>query len=84
MSIDIRVGLWHNIQCDGEQVSLQKQEVPRQSPIPIILAFDILTTKKPLISPDPDSDSIMMISYIIGNRVNLRISLVIIIVILEI
>ncbi|RHZ75402.1 hypothetical protein Glove_214g16 [Diversispora epigaea] len=68
MNLDIRVGLWYKIQCEEDQISLQYQETMKQSPIPIILAFDILTTKKPLNFPDPDSDSIMMISYIINNR----------------
>ncbi|CAG8525808.1 6532_t:CDS:10 [Diversispora eburnea] len=68
IDLDIRIGLWYKIQCEDDQISLQYQETMKQSPIPIILAFDILTTKRPLNFPDPDSDSIMMISYIINNQ----------------
>jgi DNA polymerase epsilon subunit 1 len=39
-------------------------------PEPVILAFDIETTKLPLKFPDVTIDSIMMISYMIDGRVS--------------
>jgi len=39
-------------------------------PEPVILAFDIETTKLPLKFPDVAIDSIMMISYMIDGRVS--------------
>lgn len=36
---------------------------------PIVLAFDIETTKLPLKFPDSSTDSIMMISYMIDAQV---------------
>ena len=38
---------------------------------PVILAFDIETTKLPLKFPDSSTDSIMMISYMIDGQVRL-------------
>ena len=37
---------------------------------PVVLAFDIETTKLPLKFPDPNSDVIMMISYMIDGQVS--------------
>lgn len=39
-------------------------------PEPVILAYDIETTKLPLKFPDAASDQIMMISYMIDGQVN--------------
>ena len=36
---------------------------------PVVLAFDIETTKLPLKFPDSSTDSIMMISYMIDGQV---------------
>ena len=38
---------------------------------PVVLAFDIETTKLPLKFPDSSTDSIMMISYMIDGQVRL-------------
>ena len=35
---------------------------------PVVLAFDIETTKLPLKFPDPETDCIMMISYMIDGH----------------
>lgn len=37
---------------------------------PVVLAFDIETTKLPLKFPDAESDQIMMISYMIDGQVS--------------
>eukprot|EP00731_Ephydatia_muelleri_P013540 Em0007g850a len=47
--------------------SLMHQYVRRHKE-PIVLAYDIETTKLPLKFPDPSSDSIMMISYMIDGQ----------------
>lgn len=38
---------------------------------PVVLAFDIETTKLPLKFPDADTDQIMMISYMIDGQVRI-------------
>lgn len=67
--IDIRVGLWYiaKAQQDGTIV-LSRQTDLVHRPEPVILAFDIETTKLPLKFPDVAIDSIMMISYMIDGR----------------
>lgn len=37
---------------------------------PVVLAFDIETTKLPLKFPDAETDQIMMISYMIDGQVS--------------
>ena len=41
-------------------------------PEPVILAYDIETTKLPLKFPDAATDQIMMISYMIDGQVNFK------------
>ena len=50
--------------CD---ISFLRSPIPMQEPV--VLAYDIETTKLPLKFPDPASDSVMMISYMIDGQV---------------
>lgn len=70
-SLDIRVGLWYDITLasNGEEVSLRHRADLLRRADPVVLAFDIETTKLPLKFPDSSIDCIMMISYIIDEKV---------------
>ncbi|KAL7311155.1 DNA polymerase epsilon catalytic subunit [Mucor circinelloides] len=69
IDLDIRVGLWYTAKAlmDGT-VELNRVLDLVHRPEPVILAFDIETTKLPLKFPDVAIDSIMMISYMIDGR----------------
>lgn len=72
VSIDLKIfcGLWYNIKCRGGSelpIITQRQDL-LERPDPIVLAYDIETTKLPLKFPDPQTDQIMMISYMIDGQ----------------
>ncbi|XP_004343753.2 DNA polymerase epsilon catalytic subunit [Capsaspora owczarzaki ATCC 30864] len=64
----ITVGHWYNVNVVNNvtQIVLFPERVER--PDPIVLAFDIETTKQQLKFPDSKSDHIMMISYMIDRQ----------------
>ncbi|KAI9020780.1 hypothetical protein CLU79DRAFT_216823 [Phycomyces nitens] len=69
IDLDIRVGLWYTATAkDDGSVSLTLRPEIVHRPEPVVLAFDIETTKLPLKFPDAAYDSIMMISYMIDGR----------------
>lgn len=69
-SLDIRVGVWYNAKAlPDETVVLTRRHDLVHRPEPVVLAFDIETTKLPLKFPDATTDNIMMISYMIDGRV---------------
>jgi DNA polymerase elongation subunit (family B) len=49
---------------------ITKKEDLIERPDPIVLAFDIETTKLPLKFPDANTDQIIMISYMIDGQVS--------------
>ncbi len=51
-----------------EEPTFTKREDLIEPPDSIVFAFDIETTKLPLKFPDPNSDQIMMISYMIDGQ----------------
>ncbi|PLN80480.1 putative DNA polymerase epsilon, catalytic subunit A/POL2 [Aspergillus taichungensis] len=65
---DIRIGKWYNVEAKHGVVSLTCLEERVQRPDPVVLAFDIETTKLPLKFPDSVIDQIMMISYMIDGQ----------------
>lgn len=72
VSIDygISVGLWYTVRVGGgqrTQITVIKDKDVR--PDPVILAYDIETSKSPLKFPDSSVDPIMMISYMINGHV---------------
>lgn len=69
--LDIRAGLWYEVVADhGEiTITLIKERVSRAEPV--VMAFDIETTKAPLKFPDQQQDQVMMISYMIDGMVSL-------------
>lgn len=68
---DIRVGLWYTVQSDNGEMhfSCLTERVERNDPV--VLVFDIETTKAPLKFPESSTDQIMMISYMIDGQVSL-------------
>ena len=70
VSIDLKIncGLWYNVRCKGggiEPPIITARPDIIERPEPVILAYDIETTKLPLKFPDAQTDQIMMISYMI-------------------
>ncbi|KAK2743262.1 DNA polymerase epsilon catalytic subunit [Myotisia sp. PD_48] len=65
---DIRIGKWYTVHSKHGVISLACIEERLQRADPIVLAFDIETTKLPLKFPDAVIDQIMMISYMIDGR----------------
>ena len=71
IDLKINVGHWYYVRGRGSEppeIRLVEEEPDR--PEPVVLAYDIETTKLPLKFPDPSSDSIMMISYMIDGQVH--------------
>ncbi|XP_055381319.1 DNA polymerase epsilon catalytic subunit 1 isoform X2 [Condylostylus longicornis] len=73
VSIDLKIfcGQWYNIRCRGggfEMPSITPRPDILERPEPVVLAYDIETTKLPLKFPDAQSDQIMMISYMIDGQ----------------
>ncbi|XP_075982570.1 DNA polymerase epsilon catalytic subunit 1 [Anticarsia gemmatalis] len=68
VSIDMQIfcGTWYTIKSRGTETPIfTKRDDIIERPDPIVLAFDIETTKLPLKFPDSQTDQIMMISYMI-------------------
>ncbi|CAH0594349.1 unnamed protein product [Chrysodeixis includens] len=71
VSIDMEIfcGTWYTIKSRGTETPLfTKRDDIIERPDPIVLAFDIETTKLPLKFPDSQTDQIMMISYMIDGQ----------------
>ncbi|ORZ35386.1 hypothetical protein BCR44DRAFT_53396 [Catenaria anguillulae PL171] len=68
MDLDLRVGLWYMVVSENGVTEIAPQPDKLLPPDPVILAFDIETTKLPLKFPDASHDQIMMISYIIDGQ----------------
>ncbi|KAI9204184.1 uncharacterized protein BJ171DRAFT_442631 [Polychytrium aggregatum] len=65
---DFRVGVWYHISSSRGKVSITRDTTKVKRAEPVVLAFDIETTKLPLKFPDAEYDSIMMISYMIDGQ----------------
>ncbi|XP_019956457.2 DNA polymerase epsilon catalytic subunit A [Paralichthys olivaceus] len=70
INLKIHVAHWYNVRYRG---STYPPEIVRRDdlverPDPVVMAFDIETTKLPLKFPDAESDQIMMISYMIDGQ----------------
>lgn len=66
---DIRIGKWYTVEAKHGVISIDCIEDRLERPDPVVLAFDIETTKLPLKFPDSLIDQIMMISYMIEGQV---------------
>ncbi|KAG9780780.1 DUF1744-domain-containing protein, partial [Aureobasidium melanogenum] len=65
---DIRIGKWYTVEAKHGSISLTCLEERLQRADPVVLAFDIETTKLPLKFPDSVIDQVMMISYMIDGQ----------------
>uniref|UniRef100_A0A452R0R6 DNA polymerase epsilon catalytic subunit n=1 Tax=Ursus americanus TaxID=9643 RepID=A0A452R0R6_URSAM len=72
LSIDLKIHVahWYNVRYRGSAfpVEISRRDDLVERPDPVVLAFDIETTKLPLKFPDPETDQIMMISYMIDGQ----------------
>lgn len=68
MDNEIRVGLWYTVTFTAGQPAFVQivERVKRADPV--VMAFDIETTKAPLKFPDQQIDQVMMISYMIDGQ----------------
>lgn len=62
---DIRVGLWYSVTMNTGQPTLTRITDRVKRAEPVVMAYDIETTKAPLKFPDQAVDQVMMISYMI-------------------
>ena len=63
-------GHWYKVKVYGSlNVSLKHCPELLHRPDPVVMAFDIETTKLPLKFPDSAIDSVMMISYMVDGQV---------------
>lgn len=62
---DLRVGKWYTVEATHGNLSIVENTEKIAFADPVILAFDIETTKSPLKFPDSSVDQVMMISYMI-------------------
>ncbi|KAI9293341.1 hypothetical protein K502DRAFT_366802 [Neoconidiobolus thromboides FSU 785] len=68
---NLRVGLWYDVRLykdadNGVILTRRADKVNRADPV--VLAFDIETTKQSLKFPDPSFDTVMMISYMVDGE----------------
>ncbi|KAI9013156.1 hypothetical protein BC832DRAFT_282542 [Gaertneriomyces semiglobifer] len=68
INCDLRVGLWYDVKALTGSIILEPRPDKVKRADPVVLAFDIETTKLPLKFPDASIDSIMMISYMIDGQ----------------
>ena len=65
---DIRVGLWYAVNFVAGQPSFTPLPERVKRADPVVMAYDIETTKAPLKFPDQSFDQVMMISYMIDGQ----------------
>lgn len=71
IDLKINVGHWYVVRGRGmEPPDIHLVDEQPDRPEPVVLAYDIETTKLPLKFPDSSFDSIMMISYMIDGQVH--------------
>ena len=70
IDLKLRAGLWYSVQAGAGDVVIGRVVGKDVRPDPVVLAFDIETTKSPLKFPDSSVDQIMMISYMIDGQVH--------------
>ncbi|KAI9016029.1 putative POL2-DNA polymerase epsilon, calytic subunit A [Hyaloraphidium curvatum] len=70
IDLDFRVGLWYSCIADPltDTMRISRRDDILHRAEPVVLAFDIETTKSPLKFPDAEIDCIMMISYMIDGQ----------------
>lgn len=64
---NLRVGKWYSVEAKHDNIAFKELDIVAP-PDPVVLAFDIETSKAPLKFPDATVDQIMMISYMIDGE----------------
>ncbi|KAF8625679.1 hypothetical protein AX15_005255 [Amanita polypyramis BW_CC] len=65
---NVRVGLWYTVTFNAGQPSFSHMTERVKRADPVVMAFDIETTKAPLKFPDQKMDQVMMISYMVDGQ----------------
>ncbi|KAJ3733842.1 hypothetical protein DFJ43DRAFT_1131175 [Lentinula guzmanii] len=65
---DIRVGLWYVVSFTAGQPAFRHNAERVKRADPVVMAYDIETTKAPLKFPDRETDQVMMISYMVDGQ----------------
>lgn len=65
---DLRVGLWYHVTFTAGQPAFQHMVERVKRADPVVMAYDIETTKAPLKFPDQAIDQVMMISYMVDGE----------------
>ncbi|PKS07166.1 hypothetical protein jhhlp_005766, partial [Lomentospora prolificans] len=68
IDLDIRVGKWYFVEAKAGHITVKCNEERLAPADPVVLAYDIETTKLPLKFPDAAIDQVMMISYMINGK----------------
>ncbi|RSH85546.1 DNA polymerase epsilon catalytic subunit [Saitozyma podzolica] len=68
IDLDVRVGLWYTVTSVAGTTKLERIPTLVKRAEPVVMAYDIETTKQPLKFPDQQTDQIMMISYMIDGQ----------------
>ncbi|KAK3385312.1 hypothetical protein B0H63DRAFT_181526 [Podospora didyma] len=68
IDLDIRVGLWYFVEAKNGVTSVIRNAERLAPADPVVMAYDIETTKLPLKFPDAAFDQVMMISYMIDGQ----------------
>ncbi|WVQ80319.1 DNA polymerase epsilon catalytic subunit A [Cryptococcus sp. DSM 104549] len=68
IDLDIRVGLWYSVTSHTGLITLSRITSIVRRAEPVVMAYDIETSKQPLKFPDQQTDQIMMISYMIDGQ----------------
>ena len=77
IDLSIRCGLWYTVSASAGKVKIERIVEKNVRPDPVVLAFDIETSKLPLKFPEAQNDPIMMISYMIDGKVKIKITIAI-------
>ena len=70
IDLDIFVGHWYTVKWTSQHdcPKFERRTDLLQWPDPVVLAYDIETTKLPLKFPDAEIDHVMMISYMVDQQ----------------
>ena len=71
IDLSIRCGLWYTVAASAGKLKIDRIVEKNVRPDPVVLAFDIETSKLPLKFPEAQNDPIMMISYMIDGKVRI-------------
>nr|ASF90262.1 hypothetical protein SPAR03885 [Bartheletia paradoxa] len=65
---NVRVGLWYTVSASDGHISFKALPDRVKRGEPVVMAYDIETSKAPLKFPDSNHDPIMMISYMVDGQ----------------